>query len=98
MATGMISLIKRIWKRSFAKEEKNPVVIANYGWNLYNYILLLDISIRATITEQKSWNKFVNNLLPLSFDTTIVCKKKESEYEMTDGIIKDLRVVRVREN
>ena len=48
VATDLIPLINRAWKRSFARKEKNQVAIADRGWNPYNRILLLDPS-----TEQQ---------------------------------------------
>lgn len=66
VATDLIPLINRAWSKSFARKEKNKIAIADRGWNPYNMILLLDPSIRATMTEQELANEATKDLMPSS--------------------------------
>ena len=66
VATDLIPLINRAWSKSFARKEKNKIAIADRGWNPYNRILLLDPSIRATMTEQELANEAAKDLMPSS--------------------------------
>ena len=50
VATDIIPLINRAWAKSFVRKDKNRVAVADGGWNLYNRNLLLDPTIRATMT------------------------------------------------
>ena len=69
VATDIMPLIRnRAWSQSFARKEKNQVAIADRGWNPYNRILLLDPSVRATMTEHELQSEARNNL-----DATILC-------------------------
>ena len=56
-ATVMVPLINKAWKKSFARVPKNRNAIANRGWNPLNRNLLLDPSIRATITDAEKENE-----------------------------------------
>ena len=51
--TDIIPLINKAWKQSFARVDKNRNAIADRGWNPLNRNLLLDSSIRATMTEEE---------------------------------------------
>ena len=66
VATDLLPLINRAWSKSFARKEKNKVAIAERGWNPYNRVLLLDPSIRATMTEHELADEVTNNLIPTS--------------------------------
>ena len=86
VATDLIPLINRAWERSFARKEKNQVAIADRGWNPYNRILLLDPSIRATMTEQELQSEARNNLMPpycTSIDINVTPTTKQTDGSTT---------------
>ena len=71
LSTDIIPLINRAWAKSFARKEKNQLAITNRGWNPYNWILLLDPTIRATMTEYELASESINNLMPPSIYSSI---------------------------
>jgi len=77
VATDIIPMINRAWTKSFARKEKNKVAIADRGWNPFNRILLLDPTIRATMTEHELASEASNNLIPPSIHHNI--------YKQHDG-------------
>ena len=85
-ATDMIPLINKAWKQSFARVSKNRNAIANRGWNPLNRNLLLDPSIRATMTDAEKIEEQEASCdihLPSSFNENIE-RNNETSTNTTD--------------
>ena len=51
-------LINEAWEKSFARVKKNQNAIADRGWNPLNRALLLDTSMRATMTSKEKTEEY----------------------------------------
>ena len=52
--TDLMPLINKAWERSFARVDKNKNAISDRGWNPLNRALLLDPSLRSTMTANEN--------------------------------------------
>jgi hypothetical protein len=71
--TDIIPLVCRSFKPSFANRLTNKKALSERGWNPYNRNLLLDPTIRATITKEQLEREIESGLFPnqtLSQNTT----------------------------
>ena len=91
--TDIIPLINKAWKQSFARVEKNRNAIADRGWNPLNRNLLLDPSIRATMTDREriKESKCTNFQVPNAFldnnsiqQNILSCESSTSTVSVTD--------------
>ena len=56
--TDLMPLVNRAWDMSFARVHKNKNAIANRGWNPLNKALLLDPTLRSTMTSTEKSNEY----------------------------------------
>ena len=56
--TDLMPLINLAWKKSFARVEKNRNAISDRGWNPLNKCLLLDPTLRSTMTAKERSNEY----------------------------------------
>ena len=54
LPTDIVPIVNFAWDRSFTRIGLNKKAIADRGWNPLNYQLLMDKSIKATMTESES--------------------------------------------
>ena len=58
IATDIIPIVRKSWRKAFANIQNNLKAIRDRGWDPYNFILLFDPVIRATMTEDMiEWEK-----------------------------------------
>ena len=60
--TDFMPLVNRAWAESFARVDKNRNAISKRGWNPLNKALLLDPSLRSTMTVKE--RKQVTIIIP----------------------------------
>ena len=86
VATDLIPLINKAWLKSFARKDKNKIAIAERGWNPYNRCLLLDATIRATMTAGEKLSESLGNLMPPNIQDYIDGATNTSQtHPMTDA-------------
>ena len=71
--TDLMPLINRAWDKSFARVEKNKNAISDRGWNPLNKCLLLDQTLRSTMTAKESseeYNRLNEIILPRTVNQT----------------------------
>jgi len=65
--TDLMPLINEAWEKSFARVDKNRNAIADRGWNPLNKALLLDPTLRSTMTlkeKSEEYHKLHKIILP----------------------------------
>ena len=71
--TDLMPLINQAWDKSFARVEKNKNAISDRGWNPLNKCLLLDQTLRSTMTAKESsqeYNRLNEIILPRTVNQT----------------------------
>ena len=56
--TDLMPLINEAWEKSFARVDKNRNAIADRGWNPLNKALLLDPTLRSTMTSNEKSDEY----------------------------------------
>ena len=56
--TDLMPLINEAWEKSFARVDKNRNAIADRGWNPLNKALLLDPTLRSTMTANEKCDEY----------------------------------------
>ena len=67
----IVPLVNTAWAHSFARPLSNKKAIAERGWYPLNRNLLLDTTLRATMTEEEKTLEIGRNLIPNTLATTL---------------------------
>ena len=77
-----MALINQAWDKSFVRVEKNKNAISDQGWNPLNKCLLLDQTLRSTMTAKESSQEY-NRLNKITLPRT-VNQTRDTDSSITD--------------